>query len=99
MVTFLIAGHVNYVDWVQNVVVILVSVYNHKHRVDNRLHYSTLQCHGTYNMLHTTNINRPKCMVPFLIVFSALLKELCHDISVLLVTEAGWGSPIYLIFN
>ena len=34
-----------------NVVVILVSVYNHKHRV--WLLYSTL--HGTYNMLHTTN--------------------------------------------
>ena len=23
-----------------------------------------------------------------------LLKELCHHISVFLVTEAGWGSPI-----
>ena len=24
----------------------------------------------------------------------SLLKELCHDIRVFLVTEAGWGSPI-----
>ena len=43
-----------------NVVVILVSVYNNKHRVDySTIHYIA----STYNMLHTTNKKFQK--VPF----------------------------------
>ena len=46
-----------------NVVVILVSVYNDKHRVDySTIHYMV----HSYNMLHTTN-NKKSIIVPFLI--------------------------------